>query len=173
MSTEIISEGSAFEIKALDRAFGGRATTVLRVDDGKPDPITGLATGLGDIRIGGHSVLGTPSITTTSGAASNTVTLQLLDANGNAFRGVRRIYFWLSATAGATSVGLDVTGLTTTLSTGTLITAIAGMLTGDGLTTATGRAVVTLADAAGATTRYVNFAIDGKIYSSTAVVSPT
>src|SRR4051812_6503197 len=98
MSTEIISAGAPLEIKALDRGFGGRATTVLRVDDGKPDPVTGLATNLGNVRIGGRTVLGDPTITTVSASATNTATLQLRDANGNAHAGVRNVFFWVSAT---------------------------------------------------------------------------
>lgn len=175
MSTEIISAGSPLEIKVLDRTFSGRAKNVLVVSDGRPSLDAGRVPAggdLGNILQGGRSVMGDPTITTTSGGASNTVTLQLNDCGGNAHQGIRRVFAWVSATAGATSVGTSVTGLTTTVSTGVAITAVVGNLSVDALTDVNGRLVITLADAAGTETRFVNFAVDGKIFSSSAVITP-
>lgn len=172
MSREIVSPGAPLSIASYDRGYGAAPVDVLVVGDGRVLDASGNVIPLGDVKIGGRTVLGNPSVTSTSGAASNTVTLQLRDAAGNAHSGVRRVFVWVSATAGATSVGTSTTGLTTTVSTGVAVTAVAGNLSVEALTDATGKLVITLADAAGAETRFVNFAMDGKVFSSTAVISP-
>lgn len=159
MSTEIIDEGNPFLIKLLSRVFGGRQSDIFKVstDEG--------------VKVGARKVIGTPTVSRTTGSASCTATLQLYDCAGNALQEVRRVFAWVSATAGATSVGTSTTGLTTSVSTGVAITAVAGNLSVDALTDSTGKLVITLADAAGAETRYVNFSVDGKIYSSAAIVT--
>jgi hypothetical protein len=161
MSREVVSPGSPFSIAWYDRGFGSVPRDVINVDGAD-----------GSVTIGGRELVGTPTVTSTTGAASNTATLQLRDAAGNALAEARRVFFWVSATAGATSVGTDTTGLTTTVTTGVAITAVAGNLSGDALTDATGKLVITLADAAGTTTRFVNFSVDGKTFSSAAVITP-
>lgn len=171
MSREIISPGNPFSIAAYDRGFGSVPKNILVVHSGSPDA-NGVPTQLGQLQLGGNAVMGTPAVSSTTGAASNTATIQLQDCYGNAFAGVRRVFFWVSATAGATSVGTSTTGLTTTVTTGVAVTAVAGNLSGDCLTDATGKLVVTLADSAGTETRYCNFAIEGRIYSTAAIITP-
>lgn len=172
MSREIVTFGQPFSVAFLDRSFGGGpAKDIVNVDGGSPDS-SGSATQPGNIRLGGRTVLGDATVVSTTGGASNTATLQLKDCAGNNHAGVRRVFAWVSATAGATSVGTDVTGLTTSVTTGVAITAVAGNLSVDCLTTSNGVLVITLADAAGLTTRFVNFAVDGKVFSSAAIITP-
>jgi hypothetical protein len=169
MSKEIITQGQPFVVAVLDRSFGGRSKDVINVHSGNLDA-NGNATTLGQVVLGGEVVLGKPAVTVGAlgAAAANKVqvTLQLQDCYGNPVASARRVFAWVSMTAGATTVGDDTTGLTTSVDTGVAITAVSGNVTADCLTDATGKLVIGLTDAAGATTRYVNFAVDGRIYSS-------
>jgi hypothetical protein len=160
MSKEIISQGNPFAVEFRDREFGkGASKSVINADE------TGL-------KLGGRTVLGDPSVSVGALTANKVqVTFQLNDCLGNPHLAVRRVFVWVSATPGATSVGTSTTGLTTSVDTGVAITAVSGNLTVDCLTDATGKLVIGLTDAAGAETRYVNFAVDDKIFSSAAVVT--
>lgn len=172
MSRELINPGNPFTVAALDRTFGSRAADVLTVSDGWSLPTNQSprtpTNDMGNVKIGGRSVLGDPLITNTTGLASNTCTLQLRDANGNNVNEQRVVYIWLTTTAlGATPAG--TTGLTTTISTGTLINTVTANLQFSALTDVTGKLVVTLADATGGENRFVNFSVDDRPYASTLV----
>lgn len=174
MSKEIISAGAPFTIASLDRGFGGRAKNVLVISDGMPstDPGRIPAGGdLGNILMGGRTVLGDATVTSVSLTATNTATLQLNDCGGNAHQGVRTVKVWLSTTAGGTTAP-GTTGLTTTVTTGGIIDTITANLSFLCVTDPTGKLVVQAADAAGGETRFVNFAVDGKVFTPPALISP-
>lgn len=166
MSRELITPGQPLTVAALDRTFNGRAKDVLVVSDG-----TGVGTSdlnLGNVKIGGRSVLGDPSITNTTGLATNLCTMQLRDAAGNNVTEQRVVYIWLSTTAlGVTPAG--TTGLTTTLTAGTIINTVTANLQFQAMTDVTGKITVSLADATGGENRFVNFVVDDRPYASTLV----
>jgi hypothetical protein len=166
MSTELVTPGQDFLIKQLDRSFGGRSVDLFKVDGN-----TGKVAVTTDMSINGRTFLNAPTVTSTTAGASNTATLQLKDGSGGNHAGIRKVYVWLSTTAGGVTPA-STTGLTTTVSTGALINADVANLVFQTLTDATGKLVITVADAAGAETRFVNFELDGKVYSSAAIVSP-
>lgn len=172
MSRELVTPGQPLTVAAVDRTFGaGRPNNVLVVSDGYSVDTPKVATNdFGNVKIGGRSVLGDPTLVSTSGLASNTVTMQLRDANGNPVLEQRVVYIWLSTTAlGATPAG--TTGLTTTISTGVLINTVVANLQFQAMTDVTGKLVVTLADATGGETRFVNIVVDDRPYASTAVIA--
>lgn len=156
----VVSLGEPFVIKYLNRAYGGRSPTrdAFKVDED------------GSVLVGGRELGGIPTLVVGGTAASRTVTIQLKDAAGNNLSQKSRLAVWLSATAGA-GPDADTTGLTTTISTGVTAQTKTANLDFDAITTAAGKIVVTVADAAGAQTRYVNVQIDGKVYTSPAVVT--
>lgn len=176
MSTEILSAGSPFIVKALDRTFGGRSNPPhpLVISDGLPSTDPGrvpLGGDLGNILQGGRTVMGDAAVTSVSLTATNTATLQLRDCGGNAHLGIRTVKVWLSTTAGGTTAP-GTTGLTTTVTTGGIIDTITANLSFLCVTDATGKLVVQAADATGGETRFVNFAVDDKIFTPAALVSP-
>lgn len=168
MAKEIVSQGAPYTIDYEDRTFNGGRKNAVTVSD-----VDGTFTHNTPVVLGGYAIPGTPSIVSTTGLASNTVTLQMRDAGGNNLPGIKKVYAWVSATAGATAVGTDTTGLTTTVTVGALVVAAElANLAFECLTDATGKLQLTLADAAGTTTRFVNFAIGEAVYSSAAVITP-
>lgn len=167
MSREIVSPGAPFSIAYSDRSFGARAKDVLQVsgDDGSIAVATPLT-------IGAVTQPGVPTVTVAAKSGDTVaVTFQARDGAGNALAGLRKVFVWVSATAGATSVGTSTTGLTTAVTTGIQISVPVANLVSECLTDATGKLVVTLTDAAGTETRFVNFAMGHSIVSSTAVVT--
>lgn len=174
MSREIVTQGQPLTVAYLDRGFGGRAIDVLTVDGDNGGAIAmGQASKL---TIGNTAQLGTPVVSQTAlgvpAADSIDVSLQLKDGAGNKISQKRRVLCWVSATAGATSVGTDTTGLTTAVQTGIAIYVPVANLVFECLTDATGLLKVRVTDGAGAQTRFVNFALDdGTILSSAAVTT--
>jgi hypothetical protein len=157
----IVSLGEPFQIEYLNRKFNNRSRVVFKVNGDT-----------GSVEIGGVAQQGAPTFAYGGTAGAPTVTVQLKDAAGNNLSRKSRVDVWLSATAGGTPVGVDTTGLTTTFTTGVVALTKLAELDFDIITAATGALVAVLTDAAGATTRYVNVQVDGKVYSSKAITSP-
>ncbi len=157
----IVSKGEPFLIEFLDRKYGGRSPTraAFKIDED------------GSVLVGGRELAGIPSIIVGGTAASRTVTIQLKDAVGSNLSQKSRLAVWVSDTAGGTPIGADTTGLTTTVTTGVLALTKLANLDFDVISTAGGQIVMTVADAAGAQTRYVNVQVNDKVYSSGAVVT--
>jgi len=156
----VVSLGEPFLVQVLDRKFGGRMRDVFKIDED------------GSVLVGGRELLGNPVFSYAGTAGAPIVNIQIKDAAGNNIAQRNRCSVWVSATAGGTPIGTDTTGLTTSVSTGTLALTKLANLDLDVITTAGGALGLTLTDAAGATTRFVNIQIGDKTYSSKAIISP-
>lgn len=99
------------------------------------------------------------------------VTVQVKDFNGVAVAGYHRLSVWLSDTANGSPIGQVTTGLTTTFTTGTLALTKLANMDFDILTDSAGKFVIVVTDTNGTQTRYVNVAMNGKVYVSGAVVT--
>lgn len=157
----IVTKGEPLKVHFLNRIFGNRKRLVFQVND-----VTG------NVEIGGVVQHGAPTFTYGGTAGAPTITVQMKDSAGNNLSQKSRLNVWVSATAGATPIDTDVTGLTTTFTTGSIALTKLANLDFDIITAATGKLTAVLTDAAGATTRFVNVQIGNKVYSSKAIITP-
>lgn len=160
----LVSKGEPFKIEYQSRKYRGATATAFEVTED------------GSVKVGGLQLTdGAPSISVGvlgAGVANAVdVTVQLKAASGENLLKSCRVQVWVSATAKATPIGTDTTGLTTSFTTGTVALTKLANLDFDVITDANGKLVCRVLDAAGATTRYVNVAINNVIYASTAVTT--
>jgi len=165
----IVSLGEPFQIEFLDRRYGGRSRTNR---SGTAVPVFKINDTTGSVEVGGVALEGAPTFTYGGTAGAPTITAQLRDAAGNKLARKSRLAVWVSATAGGTPIGTDVTGLTTTFTTGVIALTKLANLDFDIITSSTGTLTAVLTDAAGLTTRFVNVQVGERVYSSKAIITP-
>lgn len=165
----IVSLGEPFQIEFLDRKYGGRSRTDR---SGQPNPVFKVSDVDGGVFVGGRELRGVPTFTYGGTAGAPSVSVQVRDAGGSKLTQKSRVNVWLSATAGGTPIGVDTTGLTTTFTVGVIALTKLANLDFEIILSSTGALTTVLTDAAGATTRFVNVEIDGKVYTSKAIISP-
>lgn len=163
MSTEIISEGNDFSIKAEDRGFGGRNVEVFKVE-----ATTGKTKVRGtDLDAVLASIFGAPKLTVAAQVSTHIdVTIQLKDAAGNPLKTAAKATVWLSDTAGAVP-GTAPSGAVS-FTAGTVLKEVTTKVLHEVVSTAAGLVTIRIIGTA-STTTYVNVACGTKSAASGAV----
>ncbi len=163
MSTEIISNGNDFSIKAEDRGYGGRAVEIFKVEAN-----TGKTKVRGtDMDRVLASIFGTPKLTVAAQSSTHIdVTIQLKDAAGAPLKTAAKATIWLSDTAGAVPGSAPSGAVTFTA--GTVLKEVTTKVLHEVVSTAAGLITIRIIGTA-ATTTYVNVAAGTKSAASTAV----